>query len=344
MVSPEIAIFAERVRRALGHLSVEQVADLTDGLEANVAASVADGTPLPDVDVYVAELLSAAGIDVTPEPIGPFASFRRAFEFAERIASPIVRWSRGLAPMWWVVRAFAITVVLGAWTSRDPAWGGSHTFIAVADRESIGFAVFGLLLVASVWWGRRDTVIPGLIRAVVGVVLVILAYVATNDEFRWANQFASAEARQYCYQQGYDSQGKIGLPKLPPPNMMGMHLREADAAITKWGRGLAVISGSFDPTWVGMEGVDQSVFPESVPGIEDTNAVVVEQQPPALVSGTCAYIEVPVRFEVVPPTTVLPATTTVPPTIAPSTTTSSSTTVTPPSTVLGVVTPATTDG
>lgn len=324
MVSPEIAIFAERVRRALGHLSVEQVADLTDGLEANVAASVADGTPLPNVDVYVAELLSAAGIEATSEPKSLFTSFRRAYEFAERIVSPIVRWSRGLAPMWWIVRAFSLTVILGAWTSRDPAWGGSHTFVAVADRESIGLVVFVLLLVASVWWGRRGAVVPGLIRIVAGVALIVLAFVATGDEFGWANEYAIVEARPYCYQQGYDSQGKIGLPKLPPPNLLGMDLRDADAAITKWGRGLAVISGSFDPTSFDS---DPTAFDPS------ESAVVVEQQPPALVTGTCAYIEIPVKFEVVPPTTVLPAPTT-----------SSSTTVTPPSTVPGVVTTMATNG
>lgn len=329
MVSPEIAIFAERVRRALGYLSVEQVADLTDGLEANVAASVADGTPLPDVDVYVAELLSAAGIEATPEPKGPFTSFRRAYEFAERIVSPIVRWSRGLAPMWWIVRAFALTVILGAWTSRDPAWGGSHTFVAVADRESIGLVVFVLLLLASVWWGRRGAVVPGSIRVVAGVALLIFAFVATDDEFRWANQFASVEARQYCYQRGYDSQGKIGLPKLPPPNLVGMDLRNADAAVAKWGRGVAVISGSWDPT---------IYDPNGSALVDETNAVVVEQQAPALVTGTCAYIEIPVRFEAVPPTTVLPGSTTS------SSTTSSSTTVTSPSTVPGGVTTTTANG
>ena len=60
----EIERFAAEVRAALSHLSVEQIAHLTEGLEANVKASVDDGRGLPDVETYVKELLSGAGLDI----------------------------------------------------------------------------------------------------------------------------------------------------------------------------------------------------------------------------------------------------------------------------------------
>jgi hypothetical protein len=60
----EIERFAAKVRAALSHLSVEQIAHLTEDLEANVKASVDDGRGLPDVETYVKELLSGAGLDI----------------------------------------------------------------------------------------------------------------------------------------------------------------------------------------------------------------------------------------------------------------------------------------
>ena len=51
------ATYAERVRRELRHLPVETVADLTDGLESDIASSLADGAALPSADEYATDLL-----------------------------------------------------------------------------------------------------------------------------------------------------------------------------------------------------------------------------------------------------------------------------------------------
>lgn len=303
MVSPEIAIFAERVRRSLGHLTVEQVSDLTDGLEANVAASVADGVPLPDVDSYVAELLSAAGLETSRGPLDTSPIVRKARLVLRPIAQVAKRWTGGLAPMWWLARAFAVTVVIGAWSSTEPAWGGRHPFPAIDDRAVTGFVVFVALFAASVWWGRRDKVLPTTFRAIIGIVLALIAVVTTRDEFRWASNFEATRQRQPCYELGFDSRGYVALPKLPVPNLLGMDYRQADIAVQKWGRGLAVISA------IPMGGIDQPA------------SVVVDQQSAALTNtGGCPYIDIPVTFDVESPETSLPAHGT-PTTTAPSATT-----------------------
>ncbi len=87
----EIERFAAEVRAALSHLSVEQIAHLTEGLEANVKASVDDGRGLPDVETYVKELLSGAGLDID-ESAGTHGvvSWIRAF------IKPLLNWFSGL--------------------------------------------------------------------------------------------------------------------------------------------------------------------------------------------------------------------------------------------------------
>ena len=309
MVSPEIAIFAERVRRALGHLTVEQVADLTDGLEANVAASVADGVALPDVDSYVDELLSAAGLETSHARLGASPFFRTATLALRPLARIAKLCTSGLAPMWWLARAFAITVIIGAWSSTEPAWGARHPFPAVDDRAVTGFVVFVGLLVLSVWVGRRERIVPVSVHVVAGLVLALVAVVSVRDEFRWASNFEATQQRQPCYELGFDSRGYVALPKLPVPNLLGMDYRQADIAVRKWGRGLAIISA------IPMGGIDQ-------PG-----SVVVDQQSAALTNtGGCPYIDIPVTFDVEPPETLLPSQ------ITTTTDSSTTTTVTPTTT------------
>ena len=50
------AVFAESVRREMRALPAEQVADLTDGLEADMVASLADSGSLPDAVEYAHDL------------------------------------------------------------------------------------------------------------------------------------------------------------------------------------------------------------------------------------------------------------------------------------------------
>ena len=63
-MAPEIVTFAEGVRAALADLPAEEVDDLTEGLEADLAESLAEDLrrTLPDPVAYAAELRLAAGL------------------------------------------------------------------------------------------------------------------------------------------------------------------------------------------------------------------------------------------------------------------------------------------
>ena len=86
------ATYAERVRRELRHLPVETVADLTDGLESDIASSLADGAALPSADEYAADLLRGAGME-PPEAPGSGVAVR-----ITRVAVRVVGSARRLAP------------------------------------------------------------------------------------------------------------------------------------------------------------------------------------------------------------------------------------------------------
>ena len=105
----EIERFAAEVRAALSHLSVEQIAHLTEGLEANVKASVDDGGGLPDVETYVKELLSGAGLDIEKS-----AGTHGVVSWIRAFIKPLLNWFRGLNGqirlLVGVVAFFALTV------------------------------------------------------------------------------------------------------------------------------------------------------------------------------------------------------------------------------------------
>ena len=65
-IPAEISAFATSVRHALGDLPAQEVDDLTDGLEADLAQVYAGEHPraLPDPSAYAMELRTAAGLTV----------------------------------------------------------------------------------------------------------------------------------------------------------------------------------------------------------------------------------------------------------------------------------------
>ena len=67
-VNPTVADFATAVRRSLADLDAEDLSDLTDGLEADLADKLADGAELGDPAAYAAELRAAAGLEAPPRP------------------------------------------------------------------------------------------------------------------------------------------------------------------------------------------------------------------------------------------------------------------------------------
>jgi hypothetical protein len=276
-VSPEITKFAGDVRRALAHLPAGQIAELTGDLEANVTASVADGAQIPDVDAYVTELLSAAGLGL-PSPTA--RNNKKTFVKAIAVLRRAVR---GLAPMWWLVRAFLFVVIIGELTTNFDVSSAGTRYIAVAGSQWLGIVFLVASIVGSVRWGRSRFVLPSWAEIGLAAVLVVFGALTIRDELRAAKLAASAagygDYRGQCVGLGYDSMGRIGLPTDPVPDLVGLTSEEAGQVIVKWGRGVAMLSATFaypTPTEVG---------------------VVTEQSDPYLVAGSCPYVSIDVELD-----------------------------------------------
>lgn len=157
----EIERFAAEVRAALSHLSVEQIAHLTEGLEANVQASVDDGRGLPDVETYVKELLSGAGLDIEKS-----AGTHGVFRWIRAFINATVNWFRGLNSLLrllvgivafialtvfttdnWTVAVVVVAVILIS-VSRAPLPEDRQRNKSIAVGLAISFAVLGWALVS----------------------------------------------------------------------------------------------------------------------------------------------------------------------------------------------------
>jgi hypothetical protein len=162
-VAPEIVAFAKGVRAALSDLPPEEVDDLTEGLEADLAESLAEDLrrTLPDPVAYAAELRTAAGVPPRKtERRGLAAELGRARDrarerlVAERDRNPAVASALDfvvtLRPAWWLVRAWVATWLL-AWIFgvQDGWWFGGVFWI-----------VLPVLALVSVQWGRDSWCSP----------------------------------------------------------------------------------------------------------------------------------------------------------------------------------------
>ena len=138
--------FANKVRAQLRHLTSEQIADLTDGLEADIASSLDDGAEIGSAEKYASDLLSAAGLSKNEE--------ERSKMF-DSLSKRIVQWSKSiadLAPAWWVFRAWIATQLIGYLLFREET--GSPAFYEWNNRPFIGFVLLVALIIVSVRLGR----------------------------------------------------------------------------------------------------------------------------------------------------------------------------------------------
>lgn len=160
--------FAAAVRERLSDLPPEELDELLDGLQADLAERLADGGELGDADAYAEELRQAAGLPErgpAPKPKRrpvreTLAERARALAMRARAfwgATPARRWLRDfvlvLRPLWWVARGLGlawalITIVpglLGMW------W----LDVYAVNFASLGWLAYVLLFVVlSVQWGR----------------------------------------------------------------------------------------------------------------------------------------------------------------------------------------------
>ena len=146
--------FAKAVRAELADLSHDEIADLTDGLEADLAERFAEeGNELGSPAIYAAELRAAAGI--APKPQNSKLHFSKKFgdeivKFARsnRAAGAFYEFTVSLRPIWWFIRAWLAWVIA---VSIIDGWSPSH----LTPSNGTQMLILPLLIFASVQWGRK---------------------------------------------------------------------------------------------------------------------------------------------------------------------------------------------
>lgn len=174
----QIVTFAAGVRAALADLPAEEVDDLTEGLEADLAEAYAEDLQreLPDPLAYATELRSAAGLPVREPKRGPFGGLAAGWADTRRdllvticrnpALASVLEFLAVLRPLWWVVRAWLATWLLAAFFGMERGYSVDGTW----------WIVLVAFVVISVQWGRglwQANGVPGLI--VVGNVVAAVA-------------------------------------------------------------------------------------------------------------------------------------------------------------------------
>lgn len=249
----EIERFAAEVRAALSHLSVEQIAHLTEGLEANVKASVDDGRGLPDVESYVKELLSGAGLDIEKS-----AGTHGVFRWIRAFINATVNWFLGLNGqirlLVGVVAFFALTV-----------FTTNHWTIAVVVVAVILISVSRAPL--SEDRSRNKSIAVGLVVscAVLGVALVVADADSNPDPY--------FSAKTYCPSDS-NLEERIAFPTTDVPNLIGKTWGVASAEARLWWAG-----------GVELEPINPEVFETKPPTMD--GFIVSQQGDPVLFHTIC---------------------------------------------------------
>ncbi len=167
--------FAENVRRELRDLPAEVVADLTDGLESDIAASLEDGALLPDASQYALDLVRGAGIEIPKRDADGQQMRRRIAEIAVQSVDKIKSATSGLAPAWWILRAWIVTQFIGAIVSDVDS--NRPIFSQWGEMSFLAIVIFVAALYVSIRMGRSTNNAPIFVRYFATVVLSISSLV-----------------------------------------------------------------------------------------------------------------------------------------------------------------------
>ena len=192
------AAFAAQVRASLSYLAPEELDDLLDGLGADLEERLAEGGELGgDPAQYAEELRQAAGLPARSTAAPTAAASEPRPSFGEQLASTreaIAAWFAetparsgvrdfvvALRPVWWIVRAGVLAIVLLALLSYPVVSGRFFAFPA--------FAIFTGLAIVSVQWGRGKW-LPRTwlkrLRTVLNVIAVMLLVPVLSSVFGFA--------------------------------------------------------------------------------------------------------------------------------------------------------------
>lgn len=218
----DVTTYAAAVRRALVGLTAEQVEDLTDDLEADLADALADeerGTPDTGLtglfgtpEAYAAELRAAAGLAAPTTTAAPGLRAalaerrRRARARLARAVAPLraAPWWPGVAafgeavrPLWWAVRGWVLCQLVLALSGQD---------VRLAPRDAAELLLLVALVVLSVQWGRglwRSGRLTRFLARFAQVVAVVAVIPVLGS--------AASGSTEYVYQDGgyYEPQAGV---------------------------------------------------------------------------------------------------------------------------------------
>ncbi|RLP75287.1 hypothetical protein D9V32_10380 [Mycetocola tolaasinivorans] len=174
---PRATAFAAEVRARLADLGTEEITELTEGLEADLAERLADTDDLGDPAAYAQELRESAGLPAVGTHVPPRPDARerwaarrdRAIALTQhRRVAPLWRFVVSLRPVWWVARGWALFICTGA-------VGVRLNWLLPADF--LGWLLLAAAIVLSVQWGRGAWLGSTLLR-VLKVIVSIVAVIA----------------------------------------------------------------------------------------------------------------------------------------------------------------------
>jgi hypothetical protein len=250
----EIERFAAEVRAALSHLSVEQIAHLTEGLEANVQASVDDGRGLPDVETYVKELLSGAGLDIEKS-----AGTHGVFRWVRAFINATVNWFRGLNSLLRLLVGIVAFIALTVFTTDN--WTVAVVVVAV-----ILISVSRVPLPEA--RQRNKSIAVGL-----AISFAVLGWALVSGEDQNYDPYGSVKT--YCPGDS-NLEERIAFPTKDVPNLVGKTWDVATAEARLWWAG-----------GVELEAVNPEVFQGTGVSMTEGLFIVSQQGDPVLIHTIC---------------------------------------------------------
>ncbi|GAB3079583.1 hypothetical protein GCM10027053_49970 [Intrasporangium mesophilum] len=176
-VRADVMAYVARVRAALSDLAADELDELTQGMEADLAELAAESgdvrTRLGSPETYAAELRTAAGYPprTAPREAGLGAGWHRVLRRRSELVAKHP-WLRDLQPVWWCVRGVVVATIAA--------------YVVGADTNLIwwlaGAALsFWLGRSAVSWVGPRRGAVTALNVVMFLAALVVLPIVATRS-------------------------------------------------------------------------------------------------------------------------------------------------------------------